>query len=604
MSLRFLDLYPEKAQYRPGEEVGIIAEIEGPDRGAEPVTVELSVQDLAMVVESTSREAVAAAGVVHRIRMVLAGRTAGLRGYGVDACLSSGAEIIDRLSTAFDVADSLGQAPRYGFLADFGPDSLSDEEDVTWLCRLHLNVAQFYDWMYRHDTLIPPGDEFCDPMGKPKSLRAVTGKLSRCHERGIRGIAYGAVYAATTGFANDHPGWTLRDGGGTPITFADRFAIMSIAPDSPWHEHIIGQFGRAISEIGFDGIHLDTYGFPKTAVSVVAGAPRVERLDEQFPVLIRGVRERLRELRPDVCLIFNNVTNWPVATTAPSDLDAVYVEVWPPYERYGQIAEIVRQARLSGSGKPVILAAYLSPFATAEGGTEKDPSAEASATSAASAFKLAWGVIAAHGAFSMLLGGRHGVLTRGYYPDYARIPERDVRTVRNYADFVVRYSALLFDPELHDVSMTHAGGDSREYRFTGCAVSPYCQPGKVWCVIRESRTWKTVSFINLDGVSDDLWNSPKETPRVVKNLEVSIEVVEPVRAVFATSPDSDGGRPRGLPYHLELGPLGLRLRVRVPDIAVWTLLAVEVGPDAADDRADRGRASEAVHESRAGRSFP
>ena len=39
--------------------------------------------------------------------------------------------------------------------------------------RLHLNAVQFYDWMYRHARLLPPTDDFVDPLGRELSLATV-----------------------------------------------------------------------------------------------------------------------------------------------------------------------------------------------------------------------------------------------------------------------------------------------------------------------------------------------------------------------------------------------------------------------------------------------
>ena len=44
---------------------------------------------------------------------------------------------------------------RYGFLSDFSSGD-GDRLDVEWMRDLHLNAVQFYDWMYRHDRLLPP----------------------------------------------------------------------------------------------------------------------------------------------------------------------------------------------------------------------------------------------------------------------------------------------------------------------------------------------------------------------------------------------------------------------------------------------------------------
>ena len=35
------------------------------------------------------------------------------------------------------------------------------------------------------------------------------------------------------------------------------FYYMDI--DSPWRDHLIHEYQRAVTEVGFDGIHMDTY---------------------------------------------------------------------------------------------------------------------------------------------------------------------------------------------------------------------------------------------------------------------------------------------------------------------------------------------------------
>ena len=142
----------------------------------------------------------------------------------------------------------------------------------------------------------------------------------------------------------------------------DIFCIMNISEQSPWHHHSIGEYRKAVEQVGFDGIHMDTYGYPKTGFSRLGGEPKLERLDEQFPALINNTRRELEQSKDDVCLIFNNVGNWPVDTVGAAAQDAIYVEVWKPYERYHHIREIIAWAQRHGGGKPVILAAYLVPF--------------------------------------------------------------------------------------------------------------------------------------------------------------------------------------------------------------------------------------------------
>ena len=84
-------------------------------------------------------------------------------GYGVEA---AGAR------TAIDVLSEPLSRPRYGFVSDYSPG-----RETAGVCegvrRLHLNAVQFYDWMYRHASLLPPQEDFEDSLGRRLSLDTV-----------------------------------------------------------------------------------------------------------------------------------------------------------------------------------------------------------------------------------------------------------------------------------------------------------------------------------------------------------------------------------------------------------------------------------------------
>ena len=76
----------------------------------------------------------------------------------------------------------------------------------------------------------------------------------------------------------------------------------------------------AVRRMGFDGIHLDQYGFPKTAYS--ASGDLVD-LATAFPPLIDRSRAAVVAARPSAGVIFNAVDNWPIETVASTSQDAV-----------------------------------------------------------------------------------------------------------------------------------------------------------------------------------------------------------------------------------------------------------------------------------------
>lgn len=567
------DVYPLKAQFRTNEPVEISLELVNPTEENKDVSIDIYVIRLVEIVENIRCKTRLTSGGNTNITVALTPKDVEFEGYGIDVSVFADGKLEQEISSSFDVVSDWRRATRYGFLSDFYTRDKGDEEDVKSLCKFHLNLVQFYDWMYRHNDLIPPTPEYMDLMGRKMDFDVVKEKIAFCHRYGMKAIAYGAIYAASIEFFNEHKEWGLYNSSGEVYNFIDIFKIMNISPDSPWHTHIIGQYRNAIDKAGFDGIHMDTYGFPKTGMSRIDMKEKTERLEEAFPVLINNTRKELERINRDVCLIFNNVGNWPVDTVAEAGQDALYIEVWDPYERYHHIQEILRWAKHLGKGKQVILAAYLKPFKEKDAGkTEKD--AEQIEEAQVSALLLT-SAIAANGGYHLLLGEKNGILTQGYYADYSRLQDDFIRTLRNYYDFIVRYSKILYDNELRDVSMTHFGGENLEYVFENAEFSPYGEPGRVWVIIREKPGRKTISFVNLTGNSEDYWNKGKRCPIIQKDILVKVQIEKPPECVFLASPDSNFGRPAVLEFEIEDSDRGKVMNVRIPELHVWNLLVIE-----------------------------
>jgi len=560
------DAYPDKAQYLTGDKVNIKVELHNPLPENLKVLLTTQIMHTNHVLARYSHEIELAADgtTIHNVE--LGPLPEAFQGYGADVWLTQDGGEAERFSTAFDVVDNWRQSPRYGFLSDFHSREEGDTLDVASLNKLHINLVQFYDWMYRHDDLVPAEEVFKDLMGRELSLKVVKEKIALCHAYGMKAMAYGAIYAASKEFYREHPDWALYYSNGKVIDFIDIFSIMNISEDSPWHRHIIGEYRKAVEQVDFDGIHMDTYGYPKSGISRLGGVEKVERLEEQFPVLIGNTRKELSRSKDDVALIFNNVGNWPVDTVGMAAQDAIYIEVWNPYERYHHISQIIAWAKQFGGGKPVILAAYLKPF--------RLEAAESMDKAHAAALLLS-AAIFSHGGYHLLLGENNGVLTQGYYVDYSVVGEVFMREIRNYYDFMVRYLHLLYDPTLRDVSMTHTEGDNLEYVFSGADYSAYGEPGKVWTVVRENERFKLINLINLTNNAEDYWNEGKNRPQTLDNLTVAIQVNEKVQSVFTASPDIDMGRPHNLEYSLAEGERGFVLSVAVPRVYQWSMLVIE-----------------------------
>ncbi|MDQ0900527.1 glycoside hydrolase family 66 protein [Paenibacillus sp. V4I7] len=561
------DVFASKAQFVTNEPVSIEIELDNPAQHEAHIHLEVKILDSNRIIKTCSLDLILQPNSSSTHVVELASFDSDFQGYGIDVDLIQDGAEPQHFSSAFDVVSNWRKSPRYGFLSDFHSREEGDTTDVTNLNKLHINLVQFYDWMYRHNDLVPPQDVFTDLMGRELSLKVVKEKIALCHSYGMKAIAYGAIYAASKAFFEEHPDWALYYSNGHVVDFINIFSIMNINEESPWHNHIINEYKKTIENVHFDGIHMDTYGYPKTGISMLGGKQKVERLDEQFPILIRNTRQALDQINDDVCLIFNNVGNWPVDTVALAEQDVIYIEVWNPYEKYHHIQQVIAWAKHLGRGKPVILAAYLKPFRLEPAETIEKAHMSALLLSA---------IIFSQGAYHLLLGESNGVLTQGYYADYSIVSDEFMRNIRNYYDFLVRYVHLLQDSTLRDVSMTHVQGDNLEYMFENASFSTYGEPNKVWTVVRENESHKLISFINLTNNLEDYWNEGKLQPTTVEGIMVRIQIDGPVKHVFTASPDIEMGRPHDLMYTIEDTERGLTLLVNLPKLYVWSLLVIEV----------------------------
>ncbi|GKU76488.1 glycoside hydrolase family 66 protein [Paenibacillus sp. L3-i20] len=578
---RIGDLYPAKAQFVRGEKVALTVELVNEGNEVRFVRVVCTIRELADEVEKLEFEMSIPSNATAAYTIEVGPFERDFTGYGADVDVVNRGIVVDTASTAFDVVSNWRKATRYGFLSDFGPQEIGDDEDVKWMAKLHLNLVQFYDWMYRHDDLVSDAETYTDLMGRVVSRDVVEEKIRLCHRYGMKAVAYGAVYAASKAFADNNPAWRLYTSSGEPYDFIGIFSIMNISSDSPWHRHIVDEYQKAVTLLDFDGIHMDTYGFPKTGWSRLNGKSRLERLGEQFPELIESTRDALSIAKDDICLIFNNVGNWPVHTVARASQDAIYVEVWKPYERYHHLREIIAWSRHLSDNKPIILAAYLKPFreAGSMGGTGKvlsDAEGGIRKVGAEHGFRLLNAVVTAHGAYHLLHGEQGGVLTQGYYVDHSKLRPSFMRIVRDYCDFGVRYGHITHDNELRDVAMTHADGDNLEYAFEGFPYSTYGEAGKVWTVIRENDRVKLIHSINLSAASDDYWNEPKEQPEIVVGRTFRIALDDELDSVLLASPDTNFGRALELDYRIEVTARGNVAIVELPPLLFWDLLIVKL----------------------------
>lgn len=459
---------------------------------------------------------------------------------------------------AFDIVSDQRKITRYGFLADF---SLTDGgiDDVAWMRDLHLNAVQFYDWMYRHDSLLPDSDCYQDPLGRDLNLSVIRKKAEACKAFGMRPFAYGAIYAATHETFQKHPEWGMYTMDGKPLMFAGWLHFMNIAAGCGWTDHLLRQYQDVIS-FGFSGIHMDTYGFPKLTWDV---SRRPVELSGEFAGLIDRASSSVCAVDKNAGVIFNAVNNWPVEAVAGAAQDAIYIEVWPPNDTYHDLYKLIRDAKRCAD-KPVILAAYIKPFQFPD-----TPAAER-------ALRLAWAAISASGGTHLVFGEGNGALQDSYYVNYAHLRREFAPVAQKYCDFLVRYADLMYNDIGSDISKTASSGINEDVCFAHeqYSFTPDGAENTVWTILRESSVRLTIHLINLVGNSA-AWNEGKNTPREVNDIQIRLRLDRPVQGIYCASPDSVSLCAQALPFSYEITEQGRVYSFRLSGLQYWKAVWVE-----------------------------
>lgn len=532
-----MDLIPDRSHYLTDQAVVIEFSAPAPSDGIAVVT--------------KLAERVRTVPVARNATMVDLGRF-GKGGYGVH-CAGGG--------TAFDVVSSPFERPRYGFVAEMTPGV--DVEALTRnFRRMHLNLAQFYDWGYRHSQLLPPDRLYTDPLGLERDLDLVNQLASSMSRQGTLPLGYSAVYAVGSEESEKWAGSVLLRSDGEPYRLGEDFLVLVDPAEPVWLEHYLDQLEAVLAGTTLQGFHLDQYGWPKFAER--PDGCRVD-LAESFVTLLHAIRGRL----PDAPFMFNNVNDFPTWATAVTPQDATYIEVWEPHGALQDLATLATKALAARPEHPPILSAYLSCYLDDEEGANN---------AAELVMATAW----SHGASHLLLGESGNVLTDPYYPrNHALHPESLTRFARWY-DFAVRYGDLLFDPVAQDVTESFTAGINEDVTFSGSDFSTKATAGTMWTRIVRTPLGLIVHLINLVDQTETTWDRVKNTIRSREGLTMSLALVKPdARVYFADvdNPDmvrleSAGSSSADQANSLSAGQTSAKFRL--PPVGSWALLFLPV----------------------------
>jgi dextranase len=457
------------------------------------------------------------------------------------------------LRTAVDVRTPDDARVRYGFTASYlpgrEPGGFADN-----LRRLHLTDVQFYDWAFRHADLLGGGAEYSDALGQPISLDTVAQLVTAVHRVGAKALGYAAVYGVGDVEWDSWRAGALLDASGDAYSLGDFLRILDPAW-GPWLEHFCADLRGAAERLGFDGFHLDQYGYPKLARR--ADGVIVD-LADSFAALIGEVRREL----PASQLIFNNVNDFPSYRTGSTPQNAVYIEVWEPNTSLDDLADLVARARAHGDGKPVVIAAYQHAYDSA-------PAADSDRAAA-----LTMATLFSHGAAHLLAGEEDRILVDPYYVRNHEVAPSTAVLLKDYADFVVEHDELLLDPRIVDVTASMAGAynDDLEVDFGGLPLTNSARAGAVWRRITRVGDRFVIHLINLSGCTETGWGTPKPpshpTPtgrlriRTLDGALPQVRIAEPGRSPFLES--------------VEVTPMGTHAHADLPPVHTWQIAVVDL----------------------------
>ncbi len=530
-------LIPERTSHAPGDDVRLLID--------DPLAHRVLVHHLDRLVADVP---------IHSGVAVVTAPAVG--GYGATAVDAGGTPLA---STAFDVLADPFDRPRYGFVTKM--DDTSVIEELTLLYRrLHLSIAQFYDWAYRHSTLLPPAEDYLDPLGQPRSLRVIDAIAGALSDLGTVSLGYSAVYAIGSDEMDEWAPQILRREDGEPYRLGDDFLVLVDPGDPQWLAHYTDQLRQVLQSTRLEGFHLDQYGWPKYART---GDRRVD-VAESFVTMLAAVREAT----PDARFMFNNVNDFGTRQTAGAAQDASYIEVWSPHDTLQDLADLVSRTRALRPEHPPIISAYLSCFAAGEaGGVE--------------AAHCAMAAIFASGGTHLLLGDGSNALTDPYYPRNAQLTHAAVDALVPWYDFLVRYGDLLLPPGITEVTEFYCGGINEDVVLSadGHRVATKAGPDSLWVrVFRTGDGSHIVHVVNLLGTEEIHWDHAKSPVSALHGATLKVATgLAPAGAAWASPDDPDlhplDGRDAGSAAQSDALSAGQEHReFALPPLGRWTLV--------------------------------
>jgi dextranase len=491
--------------------------------------------------------------------------------YALEALDAEGTLLAEELTT---VGAHQGERPVHGFATSFEDSDV--EAVLTWHRALRSTVVQVYDWMASYTEPLGPETGWEDPSHRPVSLSALRALAAGLTELGAVTHAYAPVYAVGNAFAAVHPEMLMYRGDGQPIRFLDQIVLANPGNEA-WQQHFVDSYGSAADTIGFNGFHIDTYGYPRIAQDVEGNAIDVRTAYESFLRFLRAAR-------PSDLLSFNQVNGVPSATQLPGDPGFRYCEIWPPNTEWRHFEGLLDRT----SGRAGLLADLALRDAVVRGsiacyppvwgiGRPGGPVPLSSRPAALRTVVSTEAIATLLGTSALIYGDITAALSDPYYPKHAQLSPDEATTVIAWRRFALRCRDLFLEGE--DTSWYEIDDENGSVAVQATApIRPEPVGGAGFARVMQSQGRISVGVLDLTGSTNGRWSEPTEAGSITSvTIRVLVDHPESWRAegaILGSRHDGFTDLPAAIIDHRQ----GQALEVELPVLAGWSVLRLTSWP--------------------------
>jgi dextranase len=474
--------------------------------------------------------------------------------------------ILDEIITT--VGSHPGERPVHGFATSFRDEDIPSV--LKWHRALRSTVVQVYDWMASYTEPLGPESGWKDPSNRPVSLGALRALASGLRDQGSIAHAYVPVYAVGHGFAKQHPEMLMYQDNGEPIRFMDQI-VLSNPGNEAWQRHFVQSYGQAADSIGFDGFHVDTYGYPRVAFDADGNSIDMRAAYESF---LRFARSAW----PDTLTSFNQVNGVPSGAQLPLGPRFRYCEIWPPNDEWRHFEGLLdRSSGVAGSHgagaeRIELLRGSIACYPPVWGvGSERGPVEGRTREYSLRTDVLTEAIATQLGASALIFGDKGTALCDAYYPKHAVLSVDECDEVIAWRHFALRCRDLFVEGE--DTSWYEINDENGAVGIvTDAVVRPEPAGGSLFARVIHADGRVTVGLVDLTGSENGKWSEPTTRGSV---FSVTIRVLvdhpnawTPYAAVLGARDDRFAAIESVVVPHRQ----GRALEVSVPLIKGWSVL--------------------------------